>query len=944
MAGSSLKCVDFLQSDGKPAYGLIAVDGDVSSLTVDEQSAIRDAAEFRLVTHVFFRRFADGRSSHVSAYIVDNSAKSLSEADLANLHKAVWLQGVSPLLYVAWPARVDVITCARGPDFWNEAASNCQYTPLIKISAAINEELNKETNRFSANRLADGTFWDDPHNQGFANREKTAHQSLIQAVVECDAELEGAQNPTLRRLLILNVLIKYLDDRGVFPKGWFAKYAADAKTFLDVLRTAQPSSVVDLLRALETKFNGDIFALPEDGVPLTKALLGKFAKLVEARTLQQQLYLWEQFSFRHIPVEVISALYERFVVEGIGAVYTPPFLVSLLLDYAMPYKQLSGNESVLDPSCGSGVFLVGAFKRLVNIWCVNNGQRPTVAVLQKLLREQIFGVDRDGGAIHLTAFSLSLAICDALRPDIIWSQLKFEKLVGRNLAEMDFFDLHDNPSRLPRASFDLILGNPPFENKLTTAAGRRNSALDKTRPTLHDNQVAYLFLEQASTSLVEGGALCLIQPSQLLYNSGAREFFNYLLSSYAFTTVLDFTSVRKLFDGADPKAVAVLLRKSKPTPRNMIQHLTFRRTFGVHHRLGFELDYYDHNEVPQRDLERNPFLWKINLLGSGRLLQMSNRFLGMTTLAEMLEPKVSSDGWDYGEGFIAAENGPREEADFLTGKPCLPTEAFDDNGLDESKIGTAESTRFRSAYTESRYSPPLILIKENESLPIAFWNKHFLGFRAKIISIHAPKKDVAQLRAIYDILTSRHDFYRLCVAVHGVQSLVSRATAILKKDVDTLPFPESESDLDLTFWEEAIQNDVLDYFVNYVRKGQNSPLLRKAAQPSDLDAYCKLFKRMLSPAYDKIKFLPSKRADGLIVAGFHFGDAPKPKELTGTIEETVRGLIYDRKGSLRTVRVLRIYDGNMILIIKPDRLRYWIRSVAIRDADDTIVDLVKQGF
>jgi hypothetical protein len=46
----------------------------------------------------------------------------------------------------------------------------------------------------------------------------------------------------------------------------------------------------------------------------------------------------------------------------------------------------------------------------------------------------------------------------------------------------------------------------------------------------------------------------------------------------------------------------------------------------------------------------------------------------------------------------------------------------------------------------------------------------------------------------------------------------------------------------------------------------------------------------------------------------------------------------------RIVRVLRIYDKNVIYLVKPKQLRYWLRSVAIRDADETFEDLVKQGY
>ncbi|MGB9498324.1 MAG: hypothetical protein ACKVE4_00940 [Dissulfuribacterales bacterium] len=46
----------------------------------------------------------------------------------------------------------------------------------------------------------------------------------------------------------------------------------------------------------------------------------------------------------------------------------------------------------------------------------------------------------------------------------------------------------------------------------------------------------------------------------------------------------------------------------------------------------------------------------------------------------------------------------------------------------------------------------------------------------------------------------------------------------------------------------------------------------------------------------------------------------------------------------RIVRMLRVYEKNTIYLIKPKQARYWLRSVAIRDADDTFADLVVQGY
>jgi len=46
----------------------------------------------------------------------------------------------------------------------------------------------------------------------------------------------------------------------------------------------------------------------------------------------------------------------------------------------------------------------------------------------------------------------------------------------------------------------------------------------------------------------------------------------------------------------------------------------------------------------------------------------------------------------------------------------------------------------------------------------------------------------------------------------------------------------------------------------------------------------------------------------------------------------------------QTLRVFRFYSDNVMLTVKPDRLRYWIRSTAIRDADETLIDLREQGY
>ena len=103
---------------------------------------------------------------------------------------------------------------------------------------------------------------------------------------------------------------------------------------------------------------------------------------------------------------------------------------------------------------------------------------------------------------------------------------------------------------------------------------------------------------------------------------------------------------------------------------------------------------------------------------------------------------------------------------------------------------------------------------------------------------------------------------------------------------------------------------------------------------------------MLGTNYDNLKSTEPIFKDGLICQPFYFGERTDLSWIEEQRVEELRKLIYDEEkhAHLRTIRVVRFYSENVLLLIKPDRLRYWIRSTAIRDADDTLVDLRRQGY
>src|SRR5690606_1218170 len=110
------------------------------------------------------------------------------------------------------------------------------------------------------------------------------------------------------------------------------------------------------------------------------------------------------------------------------SVYTPHFVVRLMLGEVLSFERLDRLQQkdgvILDGACGSGIFLVEAYKRLVLHWRARNEWKlPDQHILKDILLKRIRGVDWDEGAVELATFSLCLALCDALKPEEIRSSV-----------------------------------------------------------------------------------------------------------------------------------------------------------------------------------------------------------------------------------------------------------------------------------------------------------------------------------------------------------------------------------------------------------------------------------------------------------------------------------------------------------------------------------------
>src|SRR5205085_10633347 len=136
------------------------------------------------------------------------------------------------------------------------------------------------------------------------------------------------------------------------------------------------------------------------------------------------------YRFDIIPIELISSMYEEFYnaerskPEKQGSFYTPSSLVEFVLSHTITDEVLEHKPRVMDAACGSGIFLVETFRRLVRHRMKQVGRRLRPNELRKILREQIAGIDINPEAVRVAAFSLYLALLHYHEPhDILYKRL-----------------------------------------------------------------------------------------------------------------------------------------------------------------------------------------------------------------------------------------------------------------------------------------------------------------------------------------------------------------------------------------------------------------------------------------------------------------------------------------------------------------------------------------
>jgi hypothetical protein len=355
-----------------------------------------------------------------------------------------------------------------------------------------------------------------------------------------------------QRLLNRLVFLRVCEDRNLEEYGELLK--VDNRAALDAL-----------FRDADRFYNAGLFRALDD-VEIGPDLLH--------RLIAQLYYPQSPYAFSVVEAPILASIYEQFLAERIelgadrsialvrkpevahagGIVPTPSYIVDAILDRTLkPLLENTSLENVrklrlVDLSCGSGIFLLQAF-RLLLAHFESEGLTPSLSLKHDILRSIVFGVDIDMEAVEVTRFNLMLAVLDGEDRDTIASfgasvlpDIDGQVVSGNSLVTPHFLEIYPEtrldrdellaanpfdftqafPEVMREGGFDLIVGNPPYVRIQTLAEFeplqvvyfQEHAPFKSARSFNFDKYL--LFIERAFELLNPSGRLGYIVPHRFM--------------------------------------------------------------------------------------------------------------------------------------------------------------------------------------------------------------------------------------------------------------------------------------------------------------------------------------------------------------------------------------------------------------------------------------------
>lgn len=512
-------------------------------------------------------------------------AKAESVSEARKLHQDLWNSSSVPFVIILLPDEIRVYT---GFDYDRKDESsglieqipNKQTGLFGELSSVVVEALQK----YSAESVNNGSIWQKLQNSPNFHYENRVDKRLLKNLEELEQELVKklqdsiSENEALKHIHSIigkYVYFRYLKDRKILTEDWTKTLNIDLDNVFN--RQAKLSELRKLSDAIESRFEGQIFPFPEGFEQIfNDNLVSDVASRFFGDSSLQPV-LFSIYDFSYIPVETLSYIYEQFLKsQGVskkdGAVYTPESLADYLINEISSVKPLKRGMKILDPCCGSGIFLVLTYRYLVELELKKqNVSNLKPDELKKIMEESIYGVELNLEACQVTEFSLILILLNYIEPpDLAQNTVfKFPNLHDTNIFEGDFFDPSKEFYPLTM-NFDWIIGNPPWKALNISKNPRDRNALNwvntnsKSYPVA-DKRIETAFAWRATEYVADDGYIGFVLPAiQMLFSSKETsiKFRRTFFSKNEVRRITNFSNFHYILFEAEVSAITIVYQKA----------------------------------------------------------------------------------------------------------------------------------------------------------------------------------------------------------------------------------------------------------------------------------------------------------------------------------------------------------------------------------------------
>lgn len=464
----------------------------------------------------------------------------------------------------------------------------------------------------------------EPFDKYFLQQIEKWRAQLAQNVLQLNPRLtEEELNFLIQRLINRIIFLRICEDREI------EKYKA-------LKEVTNYDELKQIFQNADKRYDSGLFDFIEDHLSLEIKVDGA----VLIRVFQELYYPESPYAFSVVETNVLGGIYEHFlaneikvsaekhievvekpeVVAANGVVSTPKFVVDNIIQRAVaPLREgrtpqeLSGFR-VADIACGSGVFLLTAYEDLLNYhleWYLRDGTEKhkdkiyelkgnqwqlTLKEKQRILLNNIWGVDIDAQAVEVARFSLLLKVIEGETPATISAHIaKYREpalpnvnqniQVGNSLVDSSYFKFDPDAlssgetfflikpfnwkehfkAVMDEGGFDAVIGNPPYiriQNMVRYSPEEARYYQSSSSPftcARSNNFDKYsLFIERALSLLKPSGRLGYIVPHKFFKIKSGEALRRLISSSHHLHEVVYF-GVQQVFGKARSTYTCILV-------------------------------------------------------------------------------------------------------------------------------------------------------------------------------------------------------------------------------------------------------------------------------------------------------------------------------------------------------------------------------------------------